>query len=228
MVQRRVYSGRLARSCSMQRKSIVILDEHEFDEALYRLILRLSGRIDDESSALILNWLYYGEQGLAFDEMLGTLRTQRIPTGGEERLELERLAEFVKATPEDLAGVSELPPLTAEPELLWHFLPGDPAIAEIDHSAIAYARATPTVRQVWRAVRHAQNNQAPPHRVFIIEVDSDANAPYIAGGLSDNLDAVRRKDTSVSVIRPGDELSAYHRAALAHALPLWERVASGD
>ncbi|MGW4460878.1 hypothetical protein [Micromonospora sp. NPDC004704] len=77
---------------------------------------------------------------------------------------------------------------------------------------------------LWRSWRFGPDG--PPvdgQRVYLVEVDPDTHSSRITHELQDGLLEDGEKNPQVEVFWTGDELTPYHRAALAGAARLWVR-----
>ncbi|MGW4460880.1 hypothetical protein [Micromonospora sp. NPDC004704] len=149
---------------------------------------------------------------------------------------------FYPAPPEVLVSAGErIPPsldLTGGDPLALSDLPAD--LAHLDDLALdltdrqddvalgnVYGRQD--VIALWRAWRFGPDG--PPvggHRIYFLEVDPDTRSSRITHELQRAL--IRRGETNpqVETFWTGDELTPYHRAALAGAARLWVRPEPGN
>jgi hypothetical protein len=198
----------------------MIETEHDFDAAFHRTLLRLAGRIDDEAAAIIANWLSVGEEGLALDTLTGILHERHLPVTSEELDDLAQLTEYLGG---DVHALDQLPRVNSEPDLAWSFSPGDQQLDDLDRLAIAAAKSFPGVRRLHRTYRHSQISDGATQRVFLAELDPEANALYTTAKLSDRIDRIRRKNIPIEAFNSGAVIPAYQRSAWANSLPLWSR-----
>jgi hypothetical protein len=98
--------------------------------------------------------------------------------------------------------------------------------AHLDRAAVAAVRTEPAVHGIWRAWRIPAAGRCKVAKpVFVVEVDTNADAAGLAARLQDQLIAAGEMYPQVEAYEVGEWLPAYQRTARVEGDLLWSRSA---
>jgi hypothetical protein len=194
---------------------------------LHRMLLHLAGRMADDWMTHLRRMVGEYELGYLPDTVSGGVATLAValPAGD---IELLRRLQARFAGPEPPAGVDLIPVAAQLPPTAHRFAPAPAGEAdEIDpyDTSIAVADTEPAVVAVRRTWRTDPTAATPPTRVYLVEVDPGAPAWAIGEDIVDTLRRSPELRPQIEVYWTGEDLSPYHRAALAGSTPVWQRPA---
>jgi hypothetical protein len=195
------------------------------------MLLDFGGRLTDGSLVRC--------RELLAEDRLPDLATTLLAAINDDAVELyetevELLADLLIDVGIDPASLREVPiTIGAEhPYLFAATQDSAPAGAEpaagagssVDAAAISAVAELAGVVGVWRAWRSRDEEAVvEPRRVYVIEVEPDANLVAICATIQRALATAGEADPQVEVYPQGTELSIYHRFARAHGELIWAR-----
>jgi hypothetical protein len=195
----------------------------ESTDDLHELLLRLSGHLPDEAMTMARGQLAGGDlAGLARTVASGALE-HHIELGPDD-------VEILTGAGLDPTVLSDVDP-DLEVLMEYGFQPelagtdGGPDLA-----AVGLAESTPGVRGLWRTWRVGDggNPWSQPRRVYIVEVDADADPVALTGVVQRRLLVAGEMYPQVEVYLTGTDVPGYLRLARAGSELLWARSAAPE
>jgi len=198
--------------------------------ACHDMLLRLAGKAPDELVAQAREWLAEGRVGELARAVVFTAVAQRISLLEDDVVLLDTLLEDDNA---DATGLSQIE--IAEYEFMPPFgftvtqagddaPAGDPAaIDAIDQAAIDAVMAESGVHGLWRVWRRPADGSPwpPPKRVFLVEMEADAELPAVTARMQQALSAAGESEPQIEAFPTGMELPVYQRLARAYGALVW-------
>jgi hypothetical protein len=191
---------------------------------VYRVLLRLSGRMPDDWMTEARTWFARGELADLPGLILGGVAGTGVALLHED-LDLLSFVHAEYGGPDEPAGIE---PLVVADELppTRHRFAAASEPDELDSAVLG--NLDPVVVAVARASRTAPDGDTPT-RVYLVEVDPDTEAWTVGDDLAELLGrSPERPVPQVEVYRTEEPLPPYHAAALAAATPLWRRELDPD
>lgn len=212
-------------------------DSRERVTAIHEMLLRLAGKLPDDLLARSREWLAAGQQGNVGRAVAHAVLAQSIPL---PQADLAILRALVVAAGTDPAVVASVEIGDFDPAPPYAFTAGRPDTDDlvddsvpsdaVDQAAVEAVSDEARAHGLWRVWRApaVETPWPPPRRVFVIEVDQDANAAEVAGRVQARLEAAGELTPQVEVFGVGSELPAYQRLARAYGVLLWARTPQPD
>ncbi|MDV6014735.1 hypothetical protein [Haloechinothrix sp. LS1_15] len=188
---------------------------------LHNMLLAFAGRLDDSGLSHARELVARARQDEAIELVTGALTAGRLPVRSAEQREL---AALLGSCGSDGALAELLAVDESAGDTTGHRFSGDRHPGQgVDRALEPALQVLPEVRAVhavWRLTGAGSVSGPLPQRVVLVEVGSEASPPATAYRMASEL---RRAgvDAAVEVSGPGAEWCAYHRHALAAAVPVW-------
>lgn len=206
--------------------------------ACHEMLLRLAGKAPDELVTQAREWLAEGRMGEIARAVAFTAVAQRISMLEDDVMLLDALLSDDNA---DATGLSQIE--IAEYEFMPPFgftvtqsgeeAPGSEPGAETDAFAQAVMEAIGAetgAHGLWRVWRRPADGSPwpPPKRVFLVEMDEDAELPAVTARLQQAVAAAGESEPQVEVFATGEELPVYQRLARAYGALVWAATPEPD
>jgi hypothetical protein len=190
---------------------------------IHQMLLRLAGKLPDDLLSRARGWLAAGREAAVARAVTFAILRQRIPVTEDD---LGILAELLAEDGADLAVLDGAAVTDVDPAPPYRFTPGPPEPDDLDRAATDAADGIAGARGLWRAWRapDAETPWPPPRRLYLLEVDADADLATLAATVQSTLEGGGGSGLQVEVFGVGAELPIYHRLARAYGTLLWART----
>ncbi|MFE3111094.1 hypothetical protein [Kitasatospora indigofera] len=193
----------------------------------HRMLLGLAGRIPDADLVRVRTLLAEQQRRALATELAWVVLQQGLHLPEPEE---DLLAELLEADGQDSSPLDGLPSGTgSEPSYAFSTsssgAPDDEPLSSLDEAAGDALAGIAGARGLWRSWRSPTSGQAPPRRVFVVEMDRGQNLYTVTGLLQHYLEAAGEVEPQVEVYATGDRIPLYQQLARQYGQLLWTPAA---